>query len=201
MKPFLLSSLFTVNVVLPYANGFQVSVPAFFSPKTSSSSYSSCLALAASQSNMKTEETESSSILKNYNEATSLLASYSNQQNQFTADDGNQGMGGGTSASKYWSTLSADKTQTVAHAVQSLTIQADYERTTAKKKDGFAYGRVMLGICAGSTEEAIQTLKEWVAGLKLPKGLLHGMDLDGVPIEIKGGVYIKYSTGKSKLTF
>ena len=61
-------------------------------------------------------------------------------------------------------------------------------------------GRCMLGICASSTEEAIATLKSWVTGLNLPRGLLHGMDKDGVPIEIEGGVYIKYNTGGS-LTF
>ena len=56
-------------------------------------------------------------------------------------------------------------------------------------------GRCMLGICASSTEEGIATLKSWVTGLELPRGLLHGADEDGVPLEIEGGVYIKYNTG------
>ena len=56
-------------------------------------------------------------------------------------------------------------------------------------------GRCMLGICASSTEEGIATLKSWVSALELPRGLLHGADKDGVPLEIEGGVYIKYNTG------
>jgi hypothetical protein len=58
----------------------------------------------------------------------------------------------------------------------------------------------MLGICASSTQEGIGTLKAWVTSLQLPRGLLHGMDKDGIPIEIEGGVYIKYNSGGS-LTF
>lgn len=53
----------------------------------------------------------------------------------------------------------------------------------------------MLGICASSAEEGLATLKSWVTGLQLPRGLLHGMDKDGEPIPIEGAVYIKYNTG------
>lgn len=56
-------------------------------------------------------------------------------------------------------------------------------------------GRCMLGICASSLEEGMATLKSWVTSLELPRGLLHGADKDGVPLEIEGGVYIKYNTG------
>jgi hypothetical protein len=77
-------------------------------------------------------------------------------------------------------------------AVILLSEQASRERA----KDS-TLGRCMLGICAPSTEEAIQTLKAWVTNLQLPRGLLHGMDKDGIPIEIEGGVYIKYNTGGS----
>jgi hypothetical protein len=56
-------------------------------------------------------------------------------------------------------------------------------------------GRCMLGICASSTAEGIATLKAWVTALRLPRGLLHGMDVDGVPIEMTQGVYIKYNSG------
>ena len=131
-------------------------------------------------------------------EATSILESYSNLQNEFTSIDGNQGMGGGISASKYWNTLPKEEIKSIAKTVSAMALQAAQERSSyeIKKKDGFSYGRVMLGICAEDTTEAIQTLKEWVSGLNLPKGLLHGMDLDGKPIEIHGSVYIKYSTGK-----
>ena len=53
----------------------------------------------------------------------------------------------------------------------------------------------MLGICASSLEEGIGTLKAWVTSLRLPRGLLHGADKDGVRVEIDGGVYIKYNSG------
>lgn len=53
----------------------------------------------------------------------------------------------------------------------------------------------MLGICASSVQEGIATLKSWVANLNLPRGLLHGMDIDGVPLNIEGAVYIKYNSG------
>ncbi len=81
---------------------------------------------------------------------------------------------------------------TLPEAVILLSEQASRERA----KDS-TLGRCMLGICAPSTEEAIQTLKAWVTNLQLPRGLLHGMDKDGIPIEIEGGVYIKYNTGGS----
>ena len=53
----------------------------------------------------------------------------------------------------------------------------------------------MLGICASSPQEGIETLKSWVTALQLPRGLLHGMDKDGVPLQLEGGVYIKYNSG------
>ena len=56
-------------------------------------------------------------------------------------------------------------------------------------------GRCILGICAASAEEGIATLKAWVTGLDLTRGLLHGMDKDGIPLDINGAVYIKYNTG------
>lgn len=77
-------------------------------------------------------------------------------------------------------------------AVRVLTEKADKERNDDSTK-----GRCMLGICASSTVEAVSTLKSWVTSLQLPRGLLHGMDKDGVPIDIQGGVYIKYNTGGS----
>jgi len=77
-------------------------------------------------------------------------------------------------------------------AVRILNEKASEERAADSTQ-----GRCMLGICAPSTEEAVGTLKSWVTNLQLPRGLLHGMDKDGVPIEMEGGVYIKYNTGGS----
>ena len=56
-------------------------------------------------------------------------------------------------------------------------------------------GRLILGICAGSAPEGVATLKAWVTALALPRGLLHGMDRDGVPVDLSGPVYIKYNSG------
>ena len=78
----------------------------------------------------------------------------------------------------------------LAEAVKSLNAAATIERQ--RQAD---LGRCMLGICASSTAEGLATLKAWVTSLELPRGLLHGMDVDGVPIEITGGVYIKYNSG------
>lgn len=65
---------------------------------------------------------------------------------------------------------------------------------------GGGFGRCMLGICAPTASEGVQTLKSFTTNLELPRGLLHGMDKDGVPIDLEGGVYIKYNTG-GVLTF
>lgn len=55
----------------------------------------------------------------------------------------------------------------------------------------------MLGICADDAATGVATLKRWVEGLRLPKGRLHGMDRDGVPLDMDGfgPVYIKYNSG------
>jgi hypothetical protein len=83
-----------------------------------------------------------------------------------------------------------DKRSVIPEAVRLLSTAADEERSQDSTT-----GRCMLGICASSPEEGIATLKSWVAALQLPRGLLHGMDKDGVPLEIEGGVYIKYNSG------
>jgi hypothetical protein len=55
----------------------------------------------------------------------------------------------------------------------------------------------MLGICASNAPEALWGLRSYVSSLNLPRGMLHGMDVNGVPIppEDLGVVYVKYSTG------
>lgn len=128
--------------------------------------------------------------LMDHMEATALLEPHTELQNKFAVDDGYVGMGGGTSASRYWSTVPSSELRSATIAILSLVNRAAYEREVLGEN-----GRVMLGICAENTEEALQTLKHWVTGLRLPRGLLHGGDVDGVPIEIQGAVYIKYSTG------
>jgi hypothetical protein len=78
----------------------------------------------------------------------------------------------------------------LADAVKLLSQQAAIERQADP-----TVGRCMLGICASSVQEGIATLKAWVAALQLPRGLLHGMDKDGIPLDIQGAVYIKYNSG------
>jgi hypothetical protein len=83
-----------------------------------------------------------------------------------------------------------DKRRVIPEAVLLLSTAAAAERSQDSTK-----GRCMLGICASSPEEGIATLKSWVTTLQLQRGLIHGMDKDGVPLEIEGGVYIKYNSG------
>lgn len=77
-------------------------------------------------------------------------------------------------------------------AVRALNQKATEERTSDEASSS---GRCMLGICASTTQEGVATLKSWVSNLDLPRGLLHGMDKDGVPLEFDGPVYIKYNSG------
>jgi hypothetical protein len=78
----------------------------------------------------------------------------------------------------------------LAPAVRLLAATAAAERNLDSTR-----GRCMLGICASSAEEGVATLKSWVTALELPRGLLHGMDKDGIPLDLSGGVYIKYNSG------
>lgn len=79
---------------------------------------------------------------------------------------------------------------TLRDSVRTLNQKATDERSIDSTQ-----GRCMLGICASSAAEGIATLKSWVTNLELPRGLLHGMDVDGVPLEFNGSVYIKYNSG------
>jgi Domain of unknown function (DUF1824) len=75
-------------------------------------------------------------------------------------------------------------------AIRTLNDRATSERLADSTK-----GRCMLGICASSATEGVAALKSWVTNLELPRGLLHGMDKDGIPLELNGEVYIKYNSG------
>jgi hypothetical protein len=83
-----------------------------------------------------------------------------------------------------------DAKQKLPEAVICLNNKATEERSLDSIN-----GRVMLGICASTAEEGLATLKSWVPTLGLPRGLLHGMDEDGVPLQLDGAVYIKYNSG------
>ncbi|GMI18790.1 hypothetical protein TrLO_g13324 [Triparma laevis f. longispina] len=57
--------------------------------------------------------------------------------------------------------------------------------------------RTQLGICSNTPQEGINTLKRWTEELELRKGLLIGLDENGVAVDTRkwSGIYIKYSTG------
>lgn len=124
--------------------------------------------------------------------ATQILQSYDASQQQFIASDGNQGMGGGLSAYNHICSLDTSTRESLKKAVITLVNEAHKERELDSSQ-----GRIMLGICASNAPEALTGLKSYVTTLALPRGMLHGMDVDGVPIPIEdlGSVYIKYSTG------
>ena len=54
----------------------------------------------------------------------------------------------------------------------------------------------MAGICAEDAHQGIAALKQWVEALRLPKGRLHGMDVNGTALNMDhfGPVYIKYNS-------
>jgi hypothetical protein len=84
----------------------------------------------------------------------------------------------------------SNRRESLAAAVLLLSNAAAEQRRRDASK-----GRCMLGVCASSAQEGVGTLKAWVTALQLPRGLLHGMDMDGTPLELNGGVYIKYNSG------
>lgn len=88
-----------------------------------------------------------------------------------------------------------DKDETTLREQLPAAILLCNQMATDEREQDSTTGRVMLGICAASAAQGIATLKSWVTALSLPRGLLHGMDKDGVPIDLDGAVYIKYNSG------
>ena len=126
------------------------------------------------------------------NQATSILQHYDQLQIQYM-NENPIGFGGGTAALQFLQTqLTPDDRLQMQNAVITLVNEAHKQRAINGQE-----GRIMLGICAENVAEALIGLKTWVPCLGLPRGLLHGMDVDGVPIphEELGSVYIKYNTG------
>jgi len=55
--------------------------------------------------------------------------------------------------------------------------------------------RVMIGICAPDAAGGVAALKAWTGDLGLPRGMLHGLDVDGKAVEPPAGpVFIKYNS-------
>ena len=115
-------------------------------------------------------------------EADEVLSAYDNAHRAAASQPDAEGLGGALTANA-WS-LNADKAP-LAAAVRSLA-------ATALQRDG----RLMLGICANDATEGVATLKKWVGALQLPRGELHGMDVDGVAIDMSdfGAVFLKYNS-------
>ena len=125
-------------------------------------------------------------------DATQTLLNYDQSQQSFIQTDGSQGMGGGLSALHYIQSLDSNKRLELQSSIQILIHVAHSERAINSAK-----GRIMLGFCSSNAPEALAGLKSYVTNLDLPRGMLHGMDVDGVPIPVEqlGSVYVKYSTG------
>jgi hypothetical protein len=86
-------------------------------------------------------------------EATAMLQKFDDDVSRF-AEEENIGMGGGVSASMYYTTLPEETLAFIAQAVSVLVSQANQER-----EEDYTAGRVKLGICADNCMEALGTLK------------------------------------------
>jgi hypothetical protein len=86
-------------------------------------------------------------------EATAMLQKFDDDVSRF-AEEENIGMGGGVSASMYYTTLPEETLACIAQAVSVLVSQANQER-----EEYYTAGRVKLGICADNCMEALGTLK------------------------------------------
>jgi len=109
--------------------------------------------------------------------ARATLSAY-DEGHRRAAAEGGRGMGGALSANEWSET--ADRPQLRA-AITELAAHSQ---------------RVMLGICAHDPGSGVAELKSWVEGLGLPRGKLHGMDRDGIPLDMTdfGPCYIKYNS-------
>ena len=102
-------------------------------------------------------------------------------------------MTAGEASTKFVDTYDGD-IEEIRQAVLSLAEYAANERADSSMSSG----RLMLGICGLNVEDCLGGLKTWVTSLQLPRGLLHGADVAGVPIDTStfGRAFIKYNTGK-----
>ena len=113
--------------------------------------------------------------------ASALLAAYDEGHRATAAQPGSEGLGGAISANAW---AAEQPPAPLGEAVRALL-------AAAKPGDG----RIMLGFCADDAASGVAALKAWVTSLGLPKGTLHGMDRDGVPLDMStfGSVYIKWT--------
>ena len=143
---------------------------------------------------IRTSSLSSSSVLNakySLDEATSILAAHDAEQMAFTRQSAGE-LTAGEAASKFVDEYSGNMDD-LRDAVRTIVECAAEERAS----EDISSGRIMLGICGTSVEECIGCLKSWVTNLDLPRGLLHGADVAGVPIDTAtfGRAFIKYNTG------
>lgn len=122
--------------------------------------------------------------------ASALLGEYDAGHRAAAASQAAKGFGGALTANEW---AASAHQEPLLNAVRALSDAATKQQGSLET---IAEGRLMLGICAGDATEGIKTLKAWVTALGLPKGPLHGMDKDGVPLDMRdfGAVYIKYNS-------
>lgn len=136
------------------------------------------------------------------------------------AKEGGVGLGGGVSANAWAAAKGSVERAALRGAVQALLLPQGHRggrnppdedalelrpfraaavagAVAGAAADGSAVWceRVTLGICAPDAASGVAALKRWVGALDLPRGVLHGMDLDGEPLAIEGPVYVKYNSG------
>lgn len=133
------------------------------------------------------EISSSSAEVSSIQEASEILQAW---DTYFNPEAAGAGAAEATKVGEEGNDIVGDSRTLLPDAVRLLNNAATLERS----RDSTT-GRCMLGICASSVQEGVSTLKAWVTTLQLPRGLLHGMDVDGVPLEMDGGVYIKYNSG------
>ncbi|KAL3904211.1 MAG: hypothetical protein SGPRY_011374, partial [Prymnesium sp.] len=114
--------------------------------------------------------------------AIAILSAFDESYRAAAAAEGAEGMGGAISANAWAASVPK---RPLLEAVRTLCAEAE-------RRDG----SVILGICADDAASGVAALKAWVSGLNLPRGVLHGMDKDGVPLDMSsfGAVYIKYNS-------
>jgi len=132
-------------------------------------------------------------VVSSVGEATDLLRDFDARQAMYMKEK-NEGLGGGKSATDFVRSIDVDEKLKLRECVKVIAQQASMERDLQPLGGN---GRIMLGICGDSVQDSIACLKNWVSNLPLPRGLLHGMDVNGVPIDPSefGAVFIKYNTG------
>jgi len=106
-------------------------------------------------------------------------------------------------AVQYLNCVAAEQQKTISGAATSI---AQQERQ---------HHRCILGICAETAEEGVQALSSWVTALQLPRGLVFGLDHDGIPMATtdeqhenekttttkkkqERGIYLKYNSSFAK---